>query len=192
MTNPFANTEVEATEVETKEKRIVNKLPQKILDTRNHILPLIPREIAIKAALVKLSGNNAMKFILNGDTDNAKDIINAVYFGDTLTTKTKLGEELNFSVEANKELIEEIYEGLPEEAKATVAEEKEKKPSMSLVQAAVALIQCGQPKDIIFSQLMFTPKQIAIVEKRLAGGDISDEVEEVSTEQADDSTDYTA
>lgn len=178
MTNPFADTTVEATEVETKEKRIINKLPKHILDTRNHILPLLPRELAIKAALIGVSGNEAMDFIINNNSDDdvAKDIINTAYFGKSKTTRTKLQVELYFSMEANKELIEELYESLPDEAKADTTEEKEKKPSMSLVQAAVALIQCGQPKEIIFEQLKFTTKQIAIVEKRLAGGDISDEV----------------
>lgn len=204
MTNPFNTTASDFTREPTEQpvgidltvmaeeanalnqapKKNVKRLPSYIINTKKELLAQIDPMLIAKAASLTLTQNATREVLFGaeGYEDYAAKILNGLYFGFEIETKTRDNFPLTFRIAPKSEMIEEMYEALPEEVKKSAnnrTADGEKVKKTSILEGVMALIDKGVSKEVACAAFNFTGKQIAILEKRLKGLDTTKDEEEL-------------
>jgi len=192
MTNPFNATTEQTAGIDptvmvgnaTTEapKREVKRLPSYLVNTKKELLAQLDQMLVAKAASLCLTQNATREVLFGaeGYEDYATKILGGLYFGCEIETKTRDNFPLTFRIAPKADMIEEMYEALPEEVKKAAnnrTADGEKVKKTSILEGVIALIDKGIPKDMACAAFNFTAKQIAILDKRLAGLDTTKDEE---------------
>jgi len=163
----------------------INKLPDHIRAARVALVERLDFRTLAYAAVIKLSGNAAIEVIggMQGIEKYYTDILNAIYFGKVCDGVNKAGIEYYYEIEPNPQMLEDMYNELPEELKAPAKVEGEKVKKVSVVQALYQMVIDGAAELSFFEKnAHLRPRQLAFLKKMVAAHEAGEAVPEATDE----------